>query len=427
MLYRIVRPIATLGILLFFRKVYLIHRERIPENQPVVLAVNHPTAFLEPCILACILGRPLYFLVRGDFFEKKIFNFLLRALHMLPVYRKKDKGLRAVKDNYATFEACSSALAENKTIMILAEGSTSYTKRLRPLKKGVARVAFGALEAENSVQEVYVVPIGVTFTDASRFRSEVIVAVGAPLRASDYFERSNSGRKAGVERFNQALYTGLSEQMVLIQNPKDDAVVEGVLTWVRARLPWGGWWPLDKKAGRLQAEQAGTAPINEASEARKKPVREAWDGYAELLEATGLRRGDLAEMDRNTPGTTAAVLLGAPMYAIGWVLNSWPFWLVEWLVRTKVPVLEFKLSIRLSVGIFAWLFWWLGVWIVAALAGGPFWIPFFVMPITGLFCVYYTDLFRNWIRRVRWNRLSENRRESLHHQYTHLKGMIQSL
>jgi glycerol-3-phosphate O-acyltransferase/dihydroxyacetone phosphate acyltransferase len=124
MLYAFVRPLAKIGISIFFRRIYLTHTENIPKNKPVILACNHPTAFLEPCILACFLDRPLYYLVRGDYFDKPIYNFLLRALHMLPVYRRRDGDYSRIKDNFATFDACFDTLKKNKTLTIYPEGRT---------------------------------------------------------------------------------------------------------------------------------------------------------------------------------------------------------------------------------------------------------------------------------------------------------------
>jgi len=154
MLYFFVRPIARIGLSVFYRHIYFSHPERIPKDKPVILACNHPTAFIEPCLLACFLDRSLYFLVRGNLFKKPIYDLLLRSLHMLPIFRLKDGGYGKLKSNYQTFQAVFQALEQNRTVMILAEGSTKQCKRLRPLQKGAARLALGALEASEHIEEV---------------------------------------------------------------------------------------------------------------------------------------------------------------------------------------------------------------------------------------------------------------------------------
>ncbi|HKK79894.1 MAG TPA: 1-acyl-sn-glycerol-3-phosphate acyltransferase, partial [Phaeodactylibacter sp.] len=101
MLYYFVRPIAKLGLWVLYRHIHLSHTENIPRDKPVILAANHPTAFIEPCVLACFLRRPLYFLVRGNLFKKPLYDFLLRSLHMLPIFRLKDGGYGKLKHNYS--------------------------------------------------------------------------------------------------------------------------------------------------------------------------------------------------------------------------------------------------------------------------------------------------------------------------------------
>ncbi|MEY4108182.1 MAG: hypothetical protein RL181_2524, partial [Bacteroidota bacterium] len=181
MLYYIVRPIARLALLIYYRKIYLSHLERIPRGKPVILASNHPTAFMEPCLMAVFMRQPLSYLVRGDFFQKPIYNFLLRALKMIPIYRIIDLGYQGLKNNFATFAACYEALSRNQTIMIFPEGMTLHEKRLRPIQKGIGRIVAGAYQQYPDMQEIFVVPVGVNFTYAEQPRGEAMIDIGEPI------------------------------------------------------------------------------------------------------------------------------------------------------------------------------------------------------------------------------------------------------
>ncbi|NRA52473.1 MAG: 1-acyl-sn-glycerol-3-phosphate acyltransferase, partial [Phaeodactylibacter sp.] len=228
MLYSFVRPIARLGLKAFYRKIYVSNADRMPKDKPVFLASNHPTAFIEPCLMACFLGRPLFFLVRGNLFQKKIYDQLLRSLNMLPIYRRKDGGYSKVKNNYETFQSVFKALHENRTVMILIEGSTIQVKRLRPLKKGTARMAFGAIEAYD-LEDVYIVPGGVNFTYAERPRSEVMIEIGEPVRAKDYLESYLENPNKAIMDLTNAVRPALEDCLVTIDNPENEAMVEGLL------------------------------------------------------------------------------------------------------------------------------------------------------------------------------------------------------
>ncbi|MCB0641570.1 MAG: 1-acyl-sn-glycerol-3-phosphate acyltransferase, partial [Phaeodactylibacter sp.] len=141
MLYPITRPLAKLTLSLFFRELYFSHAERIPKDKAVILAANHPTAFLEPCILACWLEMPIYFMVRGDIFSKHWANRILRDLHMIPVFRKKDGGLKQVRQNHQSLDEATRVLCKKSPLLVMAEGGTNGERRLKPLQKGVARLA----------------------------------------------------------------------------------------------------------------------------------------------------------------------------------------------------------------------------------------------------------------------------------------------
>ena len=86
MLYAAVRPLATIGLKYYFRRIDLANADRIPENAAVIIAANHPTTFIEPCILACFLETPLHFMARGDFFKNSIAAKLLEVYTSSPFF-----------------------------------------------------------------------------------------------------------------------------------------------------------------------------------------------------------------------------------------------------------------------------------------------------------------------------------------------------
>ncbi|HNA95205.1 MAG TPA: 1-acyl-sn-glycerol-3-phosphate acyltransferase, partial [Saprospiraceae bacterium] len=146
MLYAVVRPVAKTGFKVFFRHIHIQGLENIPREGPLLLAANHPTAFIEPCVAACFQHRTLHFIVRGDIFKNPFYIKILKALHLIPIFRFKD-GYTNLKQNQETFRYVNQVLQERKTILILVEGRTIQEKKLRPVQKGPARMAFGAYDA----------------------------------------------------------------------------------------------------------------------------------------------------------------------------------------------------------------------------------------------------------------------------------------
>jgi len=198
MLYQIVKPLARWILGWNFRRIYIAGKDKLPARGPIILASNHPTAFIEPCVLASFQDRPLYFLVRGDFFKLKIFSYLLQKLHMIPVYRLKDGGFSQLKNNYSSFDTCSKALAEGKALMILAEGTSIHEKKLRPIKKGTARIAFGAFEDYN-LSDIPIFPVGVNYTNSDQYRSDLMLDIGDPIFLSQYLDEYKNDQRIGIK------------------------------------------------------------------------------------------------------------------------------------------------------------------------------------------------------------------------------------
>lgn len=373
MLYPIVRPIAALGERAFFRKIYLSNADRIPKDAAVILAANHPTAFLEPCILACYLDRPLYFLVRGDFFKVKLFSALLKDLHMLPIYRMKDGGYEKVKENHTTLDACYRALSEHKTLMILAEGRCIHEKRLRLLQKGTARIALGTLDQYPHVGEVYVVPVGVNFSYADQPRSDVMIDFGHPLLASEYLARYQENANQTLQQFTDDLRSRLEERIVIIQHPEDDTLAEYLLQLHRTDYAEPLFPSISDSSAPLQREILVCSQLNELPESAKEALKYKTDQYFQALQQYGITDRVFAGTKENTWLNTLALVLGFLPFLIGYIWNYPPQWLGDFIAKSQVRSIEFRMPVKWAVQTGAYLFYVLG-WIVLALVWKAWWL-----------------------------------------------------
>lgn len=389
MLYSFVRPIARLGLKAFYRKIYVSHAERMPRDKPVFLASNHPTAFIEPCLMACFLDRPLFFLVRGNLFQKKIFDQLLRSLNMLPIYRRKDGGYSKVKNNYETFQSVFKALRGNRTVMILIEGSTIQVKRLRPLKKGTARMAFGAISTYD-LEEVYIVPGGVNFTYAERPRSEVMIEIGEPVKAKDYMEEYLHNANKAILELTNAVKPALEECLVNIENPDHDAVVEGLLqmqrsTFVEPRFP-----VFSSDSRRFAMEKAVAQKINEADSGALAELEVAVEDYFEHLGQFGLEDRTLVRRDQ--PPAAWPLWLGFPIFALGYVFNKPLLYPGKYLSENRVKTHEFIMPVRWAANLGAYLLATIAV-VVTTLAVQWWWLPVAYLGVlfAGYFSLYYLE------------------------------------
>ena len=395
MLYPLTRPLAKIALSIFFRKLYLSGLENLDWNKPIILAANHPTAFIEPCILACWLPKPLHFMVRGDLFLKPVSNWVLRDLNMIPFYRMEDAGVAGVKENFRSVEETVAVLRTLQPVLILAEGHTVHEKRLRPLRKGTARIALAAQEQHPEL-DIQLVPVGVNYTYADRFRSEVMIHFGTPIPVKDYMNAFKANAAAGMKEITEALRTGLEQHVVIIREKEDEAWTEHLLVQYRNNRP-GSFAPQTLiSAERLTAEKAITERVNALEEPEKGRWKKEVEHYMLDLKNNAISDRALAGNIPFSPFSILALGLGAPFFALFGAAHFLPLWLAGRIgYGTMVPRHEFKASVALATGIAAYLLFTLILFIAAIVMWG--WLTALLLLLAfaagGWFALWYLDLW----------------------------------
>ncbi len=334
MLYFLIRPVARYVLSYYFRRIDITGLQHIPPNAAVILAANHPTAFVEPCILACFQRRPLHFLARGDLYKNKLASWILRALRILPVYRIQDGGYGQLSRNYQTFDDCFAVLRQHQALMILAEGRCIHEKRLRPLRKGTARIALGALDGDTSLAEVYIVPVGVNFTAAERVRSTVLIRCGAPITATTYLKAYRQNEAAGLRTLTDELRQRLKSLVIELSEGEVADGYEARLELARNDL---GWKPtgLTHSGQQLDAELAvAAAPLRDQAGILR---------YAAWLHQRGIKDADLLR------GTAVSAPAWKLLPALILLLPQLPLWITAELIALRGPkTVEFYSPVRFA-------------------------------------------------------------------------------
>lgn len=410
MLYSFVKPLATLALWLFYRKIYISNAQNIPRNQPVVLASNHPTGFIEPCILACFLPQPLHFLARGDLFVKPFYTKLMRSLNLLPLYRAKDRGLAFVKTNYETFDYCFQALSEKKAVLILAEGSAEHEKRLRPLKKGTGRLAFGTLENYPDLKDVYIIPVGVNYTYAEKPRSEVMIDFGEPLRARDYLVKYQQNPNQAIADLTEDLREKMAERIVIIDKKEDEALTEYLLRLDRSDRP--RHFPKDSKQPLFYEKSIADA-VNKMEVPAKQHLFSLAKPYFDQLQQ--LKISDTALFKKQSlPLAFLLLLLGFPIFVTSYLLTFLPNAIAKKVVDTRVRRIEFYTSVWVAVNIGTYLIYTiLGIIFILILTKPIFLLALLLLPLLGAFSIHYLEFYKKTQETLRVRQLHQTDKANL--------------
>lgn len=400
--YYFIRPIARIGIWIYYRKIYLSHLDRIPKNKPVIMAANHPTGFMEPCVMAVFMWRPLYFLVRGDFFRKPIFNFLLRSLNMIPIFRGRDGNFRDLKSNYTSFEACYQALRQNRTIMIFPEGNAKHEKRLRPIQKGVSRLAFGAFESSDDLEDLYIVPVGVSYTYSERPRSEMMVSCAPAISVRQLLEESDHHFATFDKKLRAQLTADMQANLVHIYDETDEHLVELLQQINRAEVKYHGVFPvLSGNDQLLKADHQITELVKEWDPKKKIELQALAKVLFQELEQNKIPVHMLTQKKRIQWWRALWLIITALPVWLGYVFTYPATAPAKRITDTRVKRTEFYSPVFLATHLGTFLIFYLVILLICIISG--FWE---LIPITiGLSILSYGSvLWRENLQKLVWQR-----------------------
>ncbi len=235
LLYQISRVLVNIGMRGYFSSIEVAGRDHIPERGPVIFASNHPHSITDGLVLGHGTGRMLHFLAHSGLFKKSWQSWFLRNSGVIPIYRAKDV-VDAADANTAMFAACHDVLNKGGAIGIFPEGTSAEERRVQKLKTGTARIALGAEDEAGWDLGVRIVPVGLNFESANRFRSRVLIRFGTPLLPADYHTRYVADPVATGVALTDDLQTSLQHQVVNVKESESEQLVRDVEEIYRAEL-----------------------------------------------------------------------------------------------------------------------------------------------------------------------------------------------
>ncbi|KAI5123067.1 hypothetical protein M0805_000501 [Coniferiporia weirii] len=242
LVYRVLRLISDCALAGFFSEVCIAGSQCVNAEGPLILTPCHHNEIIDIAALSATIPhrRIIAYWTKASLFENPISRFILRSAGSIPVARnhthtqrepqkitgsdnstlKAGKGDRnAGEGKQALFNVTYQELSRGGTLAVFPEG-TSYTMpRIVQVKEGAARAALGfarwGLEVgcNNSVS---VVPVGIVYTDKSKYRSRLYIQYGEPIPLESFTERYlQSEADSEEERIAVRLLTAEIERELL--------------------------------------------------------------------------------------------------------------------------------------------------------------------------------------------------------------------
>jgi 1-acyl-sn-glycerol-3-phosphate acyltransferase len=305
--YYLVAALVRTTSWFMFSRVEVRGRDRIDWDAPCILSPNHQNAFLDALLVGITAPVTLTFPARAAVFGTP-FDWFLEALHMIPIYRRRDgfDKLARTKDILAEQRE---QLKKGASLVMFSETEHAHTYYLRPLSRGSARLALKTQQETD--RPVQLVPVGINYYHLTRPGFKVSIVFGEPLRADAYAEDDHENEAAGINALRDDLTTGMKNCM-LVPDKTDE---------------------YHERVDRIN----------------RKNEHLSFPSMKEALETPD----DLAPKGAHRPGLET---LGRVLN----LLNAGPLWLVRALMRW-VDEPPFTASLKFAVGMFGLPLWWIGL------------------------------------------------------------------
>lgn len=387
-------------IAVFFKRSKIKNTHYLRVKGPVILAMNHPNSFMDPIAFTTFAYPPrVFYLARGDAFKKGIVTTLLESIGIIPIFRIQDGGKEGLKKNDETYERVNTLLSRNEKIIIFAEGLCIMERRLRPLKKGVPRMVFGAME-EHNLEDLTVVPVGINYSNPSQFRGKIFCNIGPPMKVSDYMEAYKTAPAKTMNQFLADLTPRMKELIVNIDHKHTEALISHMEDIYRYEY--------------FRQEKLNLKDVEHDfifSTKVVEVINQAEITHPEKVAALGVKaKTYMGELNKQrlkdwlmapekqwqlSYGLLALralmILLTIPLYIRGLLGSYVPYRLTGMITDKKVKVIEFKASFDMGIGAVLFLIWGLLQFFIAkALAPNYWWALLVVLVtiLTGWFCLY---------------------------------------
>jgi len=403
----------------FFRRIFYSNLKKVPLEKPLLLAGNHQNSFMDGILVGSYLTQPINFLMRADMFKNPLARFSLRELNVSPVYRIEE-GLENVHKNHETFKYIYDILKKNGNYVVFAEGICVQEKRLQKLRKGTARMAFGAEEAFGL--DVNIVPVGVNYTYPAKFRKEVLINFDDSFSIKELKDLYIAHPAKALLAFNEKVEAGLKRQVIIIENPENDWLAEQLLIMGRNNtiLPFFKW-RFDSDERRILEKEIcdKVNHIAKSSEEKKEAFARKVREYSDLLKKHGLKDENIARKLDFGFLRYISVILGWPLFLAGYISNLIPYIVPPLVCKLAIRDPRFYSSVYIGIGTVIYLIYFPVILILGGIyLGWPGIVAGLCVPLLGYAVLYYKEVaaerfntFRFWLRKKRNPQLIEDLRK----------------
>jgi 1-acyl-sn-glycerol-3-phosphate acyltransferase len=406
--YILVKPIHDL----YYRKIQIQNHSNIPRNAPVILAPNHQNALMDAIAFVSGINFQTVFLARADVFTSKFVIKLLTFCKILPVYRIRD-GRANLQKNDEIFETTIAILHNHENPLCLyPEGNHGNRRRLRPLVKGIFRIAFQAQEEYGSKPGVKIIPIGLDYKHYQKFRQTQFINIGNPIEVSEYWDAYTENQAIGINLLRDRLSDELKKLMIHIETEEYYELYMSIKSLYSPTLCRKMGLKPTRLSDNFIASKKIIAALDkclESDESKIAGLNKKFSEYKSLREDLKLRDWVPQRKKYNLIFNLFALIFSVfllPVVLLG-IFNNWPHYFLPPKILKGIKDLQFHSTAKWGAG-FAIIIVYYLILIIVGMVFIPFWwlklTYVLTLPVTGIVAFKYRNfVVKTWAKiRYTW-------------------------
>lgn len=345
---------VRLAMRIFFRRIYLINQNKALDSEAIIYACTHPNSFLDDTLMATMSNRPLNFLARGDVFKKSWSRVILKIFNIHPIYRASEFK-NDLDKNDESFAFSRTILSNKGVIIIHPEGICVHEKRVRKLRKGIGRIAFGAEDENKWNLDLKIVPVALNYTDAPKEGEDVMIVFGAPISLETYRALHQANAPKALLELNNEIRASLLKNTIVIQDPNNDDTINCGLLIGRNNFKNKPSFRVSADRSQLDMEQRIANHLNRMAENDAHAFKELThqvDTYFHKLTLHKISDLSLSKSSSERSFLNFGLFwLKNVFLLIGYCVNILPYVWVKKFVAKKVKLIEFKASVLFTLSL----------------------------------------------------------------------------
>jgi glycerol-3-phosphate O-acyltransferase/dihydroxyacetone phosphate acyltransferase len=435
LLYGLIKLISLAGVRTFFRRISPQHVNNIPAKDPVIFVCNHPNTMMDPLVVGTTCNRKLFFFAKSTLFNNPFSKWLLPKLQLVPVYRKQDDSTQ-INKNEDTFEKGFQILKDKGAFLIFPEGVSTGDRTLSKIKTGAARIGFGAMVNNNWELDITMIPVGLSYSNAIKFKSNVIVRYGKPIKLKAFKQQYDLDEFKVVNQLTDQIETALSKLTTNVNDLASEEIVSALELIYKKELMTNLGLDLKNKFDDFSATKGlvnGVEWYFKNKPNKVEEFKEMFQNYQNDLSLLELKDEFLDPSNKSVTfferiQIVTYIILGFPIYLYGIINNIIPYKLprlmAKQFARSKSEIAPTKLIT--GIGIFV-IYYILEILIFSALVSNTLLTTIYILSLipSGNFVLSYIFRIRRYRQHLRFLTIFYQKRYLMYQIIEERQALIQ--